>query len=87
MISFSNVTSDWTRKDGLGVIQHSTVPSPTSKRSADGSGADKISAPTGQDQVQQLEAHVGGADDEQLASLTVFQLRSFLLTCLVVQSL
>jgi hypothetical protein len=38
MISLSNVTSDWTRKDGLGVIQHSTVPSPTSKRSADGSG-------------------------------------------------
>lgn len=51
--------------------------------------ADKISAHrlTSQDQVQQLEAHVGGADDEQLASLTVFQLRSFLLTCLVVQSL
>ena len=49
--------------------------------------ADKISAPTGQDHVQQLEAHVGGADDEQLASLTVFQLRSFLLTCFVVQSL
>lgn len=45
MISLSNVTSDWTRKDGLGVTQHSTVPSPTSKDPLMVL-ADKISAPT-----------------------------------------
>ena len=41
MISLSNVTSDWARKDGLRVIQHSErerEKSPQLKRSADGSG-------------------------------------------------
>ena len=41
MISLSNVTSDWARKDRLRVIQHSErerEKSPQLKRSADGSG-------------------------------------------------